>query len=361
VSLGFDPANVLTFEVHTPVARYGTPEARLRIHELYQQRLRAIPGVTRVGATSWLPTNGKYHQWGYEYVDDAGAQQSLGPQVRVIDGDYLEALGIPLLGGRRFAPTDRLETTDVALISRSLAKRAYGERDPLGRRFITGDREFQVVGVVGDVANEPSGATADMVYLSHAQFADDRVWALTYVVKATGKPNDMAGAARRELAQVDRALVVYQPRTFEALLARHFARDRFTLLLMGVFAAIALSLAAVGVYGVLSYAVSQRTHEIGVRLALGARPGQVRQIILREGVVIGAIGTLIGVAGALALSRVLNSLVFGTSTRDPFVFVAVTVVLGGVVLAASYLPARRATRSDPLDALRRGSSTGVRY
>jgi putative ABC transport system permease protein len=179
---------------------------------------------------------------------------------------------------------------------------------------------------------------------------------LTYVVKATGNPNDIVDAARRELAQVDRGLVVYRPRTFDAILGRHFARDRFTLVLMGVFAAIALSLAAVGVYGVLSYAVSQRTHEIGVRLALGALPGQVRGIILREGVAIGTIGTIVGVAGALALSRVLSSLVFGTSTRDPFVFIAVTVVLGGVVLAASYVPARRATQSDPLDALRGSTS-----
>jgi putative ABC transport system permease protein len=356
VSLGFDPANVLTFDVHTPVARYGTPEARVRVHELYQQRLRSIPGVTGVGLTSWLPTNGKYHQWGYEYVDDAGTRQSLGPQIRVIDGDYFEAFAIPLLAGRRFAPSDRLGTSDVALISRSLAKRAYGDADPLGRRFKTDDREFQIVGVVGDVANEPTGATAELVYLSHAQFADNRNWPLTYVVKAAGAPDEIARLARQELAQVDRELVVYRPRTMEAVLTRHLARERFTLVLMGVFAAIALSLAAVGVYGVLSYAVSQRTHEIGVRLALGALPAQVRRIILREGVVIGAIGIVTGVAGALALSRVLQTLVFGTSTRDPSVFGIVTLVLGGVVLAASYVPARRATRSDPLHALRSGNS-----
>jgi putative ABC transport system permease protein len=355
VSLGFDPSNVLTFEVHLPDARYDTPEARVRVHELYQQRLRSIPGVTRVGLTSWLPTNGEYHGWGYEYVDDAGVTQSLDDQVRVIDGDYLESLAIPLVAGRRFAPSDRLETSDVALISRSLAKRAYGDNDPLGRRFETGGRDFQIVGVVGEVANEPSGATAQMVYLSHAQFADDRNWALTYVVKTTGAPEEIASAARRELAEVDRGLVVYRPRTMEAVLARHLARERFTLVLMAVFAAIALSLAAVGVYGVLSYAVSQRTHEIGVRLALGALPGQVRGRILREGIVIGAIGTVTGVAGALALSRVLQAIVFGTSTRDPFVFLAAALVLGGVVLAASYVPARRATRSDPLDTLRNGN------
>jgi putative ABC transport system permease protein len=353
VSLGFDPSNVLTFEVHTPDAQYGAPEARVRVHELYQQRLRSIPGVTRVGMTSWLPTNGEYNGWGYDYVDDAGEKRSLDDQVRVIDGDYLESLGIPLVAGRRFAPTDRLETGDVALISRSLAKRAYGDTDPIGRRFQTGDREFQIVGVVGDVANEPTGATAQTVYLSHAQFADDRNWALTYVVKTTGARDAIASAARRELAQVDRGLVLYRPRTMEAVLARHLARERFTLVLMAVFAAIALSLAAVGVYGVLSYAVSQRTHEIGVRLALGARPGQVRAIILREGVMAGAIGTAAGVVGALALSRLLRALVFGTSTSDPLVFVLVALVLGAVVVGASYVPARRATRADPLDALRK--------
>ena len=356
VSLGFNPANVLTFELHTPIARYGTPEARVRVHELYQQRLRSIPGVARVGLTSWLPTNGKYHVWGYQYVDDAGVRQSLAAQVRVIDGDYLESLAVPVVAGRRFGPSDRLETSDVALISRALAKRAYGDHDPIGRSFRTDDRDFQIVGVVGDVANEPNGAAAEMVYLSHTQFADNRNWPLTYVVKAAGAPDEIARVARRELAQVDRGLVVYRPRTMEAVLARHLARERFTLVLMAVFAAIALSLAAVGVYGVLSYAVSQRHHEIGVRLALGALPGQVRGIILREGVAIGAIGIAIGVAGALALSRLLQSLVFGTSTRDPLVFVAVTLVLGGVVLAASVVPARRATRADPLDTLRKGNS-----
>ncbi len=114
VSLVFDPANVLTFEVHTPPARYGTPAARVRVHELYQQRVRAIPGVARVGLTSWLPTNGKYHMWEYQFLDDASERESLAAQVRVVDGEYFEALGIPLLAGRRFAPTDRLETNDVA-------------------------------------------------------------------------------------------------------------------------------------------------------------------------------------------------------------------------------------------------------
>jgi hypothetical protein len=261
-------------------------------------------------------------------------------------------MGIPIVRGRGFAPSDRLDTEDVALISRSLASRVYGDRDPLGQKFRTGGREFTIVGVVGDVATDATGATFATAYLSHGQFADDRNWTLTYVVKTTLPPDQIVEPARRELARIDPALVLYQPRAMDTVVARHRARERFTLLLMATFASVALSLAAVGVYGVLSYVVTQRTHEIGVRMALGARPAQVRAIVLRQGLIVAGIGMGVGLAGAFALSRLLQTLAFGVSTRDPLVFVSVALVLGTVVVAAGYIPARRATRVDPLHALR---------
>jgi putative ABC transport system permease protein len=354
VPLGFDAARVETFEVHLPVARYDSAERRVQFHAVLGERLRTLPGVARVGATSWLPANGDYHRWGFEYLDEAGRRASLAAQVRVIEGDLLEALSIPLRRGRRFTAADRRATPGVALVSQSLARRAYGARDPVGQRFSTGGREWQVVGVVGDVASVANGTRFETVYLSHAQFADDRNWALTYVVKAAGagRAGDVVGPARRALAALDPALVLHRPRTMDAVLARHRARDRFTLLLMATFAGVALSLAAVGVYGVLSYAVTQRTHEIGVRMALGARPGQLRAEVIAEGLAVAGAGVAVGLGGALALGRVLQSLVYGVSTRDVTVFAGVALLLGAVVLAAASLPARRATRVHPLEALR---------
>jgi len=171
-------------------------------------------------------------------------------------------------------------------------------------------------------------------------------------VKTATAPALLFGTARAELTALDPALVLYHPRSMDSVLGRHHARDQFTLLLMVVFACVALCLAAVGVYGVLSYTVSQRTHEIGVRMALGARPAQVRGIVMVRGAIVAGVGMLIGLAGAFALSRLLESIVFGVSTKDPMVFLSVAIVLAFVVLAAGYIPARRATKVDPLEALR---------
>jgi putative ABC transport system permease protein len=353
VDLGVDTRDVATFEVHLPVARYAEPERRVQFHTAFQDRLRAVTGVERVGATSWLPANGQYHVWGYQYVNAAGESDNVGAQARVIDGDFLETLRIPLLKGRVLATTDRLGTNPVALISRSVAEKAYGTREALGQRFRTSGDTFTVVGVVDDVATEATGSKLPTVYLSHDQYAPDRQWALTYVVRTKGAPAGIIDAARRELLGLDPALVLHQPRSLETVLARHHARDRFTLLLMAAFAGVALTLAAVGIYGVLSYAVSQRTQEIGVRVALGAKPSAVRAIVMRQGLVVAGIGMALGLVGAWAMGGLLTTLAFGVTPRDPVVFVVVSVVIGAVVWVAAYVPARRATRVDPLRALRR--------
>ncbi len=351
VDLGFDPSNVATFEVHLPSARYEDPEARVEFHHQLHDQLSALPGVQHVSATSWLPANGHYHQWGFGYLDDAGERQWLGAMVRVVGGDYFDAMGIPLRVGRNFNRLDCRNTEQIAIISESLARAAFGETDPIGRVFTNG-RNFTVIGVVGDVAYEANGTGYQKIFLSHGQFADDRNWGLTYAVKTANDPSLLFGAARAELAAIDPALVLYQPRSMFSVLGRHRARDQFTLLLMVVFAAVALCLAAVGVYGVLSYTVTQRTHEIGVRMALGARPAQVRGIVVVRGAAVAGIGMLFGLAGALALSRLLRSIVFEVSTDDPHVFAGVAIVLALVVLAAGYVPARRATKVDPVEALR---------
>jgi putative ABC transport system permease protein len=352
VDFGFAPAGVMTFEVNLPLARYPRAADRVQFHDAFRQRLGALPGVTRVAATSWLPANGKYHVWGMEYVDASGADRSLAANVRVTDGDYLGTLGIPLVSGRWFSDADRADTTGVTVLSRTLARRAFGDRDPLGQIVRTGDRRFTVIGVADDVANEPANPTYVTLYLSHQEFANDRNWTLIYLVRARLGESELLTLARGALARIDPGLVLYRPRTFESVLSRHLARDRFTLLLMSVFGAVALSLAAIGVYGVLSYMVSQRTREIGVRMALGAQRGQVRAIVMGHALAVASVGLVAGLAGAVALGGILSSLAAGVRARDPVVYAAVAAVLILAVLAAGYLPARRATRVEPLEALR---------
>lgn len=351
VDLGFDPVSVATFELNLPLARYDSAQRRVNFHGMLGDQLRALPGVMVVGATSWLPTNGKYHQWGYSYVDATGERRGIPAEVRVIDGDYFKALGIPLESGRAFVSQEQFDAPGVAIISRSLARRVYEKTDPLGKAFRM-NGEWTIVGVVGDVANEARGGRVETVYLSHDQFANDRNWSLSYVVKTSGTPEALIAGARTALAANDPSLVLHRPRTMESLLASHRARDRFVLLLMATFGAIALTLAAVGVYGVLAYLVTQRNHEIGVRMALGARPQQVRAIVMRQGLVVASIGVMIGLAGAAALSGFLQSIAIGVEARDPLVFVSATAVLALAIVGAAYMPVRRATRVSPLEALR---------
>jgi hypothetical protein len=255
------------------------------------------------------------------------------------------------LAGRTFNSGDRIGTGLVALVSESLARQAWADRDPIGARFSFGsDTTFTVIGTVNDVAYDTRGGTMGGVYLSHAQYAPDRNWALTYTVR-TSVPGILE-SARRELAGIDPALVLYQPRSLDAVLGGHRARDQFTFLLMAAFAVVALSLATIGVYGVLSWSVNQRAQEIGIRVALGARAGQVRAMVVRHAALVAGSGLGIGLFAAFGLSRFLRSLVFDVSVRDPTVFAAVAILLGAVTLAAGYIPARRAGRVDPIDALR---------
>ncbi|MGE0440197.1 MAG: ABC transporter permease [Gemmatimonadales bacterium] len=353
VDLGFAPERLATFELNLPVVRYGEAGSRVRFHETFLARLRQIPGVTAVGAVSWLPANGMYHFWGFGFEQADGSRGRSGAQFRVVDGDYFAAMGIPVVAGRTFIDTDGRDSVGAAIVSHALAKAAWGDADPIGRILGTGSRPYRVVGVVGDVATNPAGDKPGIIYLSHAEFADDRNWTLNYVVRSTMPPAAVFEPAGVALAAVDPSLVLFRPRSVAEILAGHRARERFTLLLMGVFAVVAVSLAAIGLYGVLSYTVSQRDKEIGVRMALGARPGQVRAAVLGHAARIAAVGAGVGLVGAWIGGRVIDSLVVGTDGRDPLVLGGVLVVLAGVVGVAGYVPARRATRIDPLTALRR--------
>ncbi len=354
LDLGFETENVATFEVHLPTVRYPTGEDRIQFHLTFQDRIRSLPRVESVGAASWLPASGMYNSWGYGYIDDAGERQWLPAQVRTVEGDYFEALGIDVVQGRTFAPTDRLDTDSVALINEMLATRIYGQESPLGKSFgFGGSDQFTVIGVVRDVAHDARGEFDARVYLTHSQYGTNRNWAMTYIVKTSVPPGDFFDMARRELTSTDGGLVLYQPRSLDDVLGRQIARDKFVLILMAVFATVALSLAAVGIYGVLSYSVNQRIHEIGIRMALGARATQVRGIVVGQAALVAGFGMAVGLAGAFGLSRFMQSLLFEVTVTDPAVFGGVAGLLGVVAVVAGYIPARRATKIDPIVALRR--------
>ncbi len=350
---GINPGNVMTFEVHLPEARYGDPEQRIRFHQTFQERLRGIPGVTASGATSWLPVSGRYHSWGMVWRTGEEERERTSAQNRVIEGNYFEALGISLLQGRTFLASDRVDAPAVAIISKSAAERAYPDKEALGQEIGAASQWRTVVGVVSDVAVDHRGTVQPTVYIPHSEYGHNRNWALIQVISTNSRQDDLLAAVRSELSAIDSDLVVYHPRPMTTIMQRQVAQDRFALTLMGIFAAVALALAAVGIYGVLSYSVSQRSREIGIRMALGARAEQVRRIVVGQGAMIALLGIGIGTAAAFALTRLLDSMVFDVSVRDPLIFTVVPLALAVVAFLAGYLPARRATQVDPVESLRR--------
>jgi len=352
LELGVDPENIATFEVNLPSARYADAEQRVRFHQSFQDRMRTISGVRGAGAISKLPVSGEYHIWGYQWNTPDGMSEWTSIQVRVVEGEYFDVLGIGLTQGRGFEPGDRLDTPRVALLNRAAAEFSFADRSAIGEQVSINGTPWTVVGVVEDVAHDHRGSFARKVYLPHSQFGNDRNWALTQVVRTESPRPDLWDLARVELAAIDPDLILHNPEPMATVMAREIARDRFALTLMGVFAAVALALAAIGVYGVLSYLVSQRTSEIGIRMALGARASQVRAMVLGQAALWAGIGIAIGLAGAFGLSRLLDSMVFGVSVTDPVIFGSVALGLGVIAIVAGYVPARRATRVDPMYALR---------
>jgi predicted permease len=356
VELNIEPDDVLTFETHLPFARYADAEARARFHVEFERRIARIPGVLAAGATSRLPGTGQYHRWGTRRVIGDGEGTFLGANQRVVEGDFFAALGIPLLSGRVFGPEDRVDATRAAVVNQSLARALFDDENPLGQRITTAGNELTIIGVVADVPIDARGEVAPKVYHSHTQFAADRNWALTQVVKLrdAASTSSVLASAARELAGIDAELVIYEPRALTDVIGRGVQQERFAMLLLAAFAALAVLLASVGIYGVLAYAVSRRRAEIGIRMALGATTSDVQRMIVGQGIRLAAFGILFGVAGALVLTRGLRSLVFGVSVTDPWIFLTCAAALTFIAVAASALPSFVATRVNPVESFRQG-------
>jgi putative ABC transport system permease protein len=351
VDPGYRAENLLTARLALP-PRYRDNAQRVQFYEQVLHRLAAMPGVVSVGATSHLPLTG-YNMGSTLRVESRppqpGEQEPSAPVARV-NPDYFHTMGISLRAGRLLNDSDTPEAPGVALLSEMLARRLFPDEDPLGKRLAVGGLDTTVIGVVGDIRYTGlDGEIEQAVYLSYRQLPRA---GMALVLRGTVEPSSLAPALRQAVHEVDPALPVYEVMTMDERLSNSVAARRFNLLLLGGFAALALLLAGVGVYGVISYVVTQRTQEVGIRMALGAQSKDVLRLFIRQGMALVLFGVGLGLLGAFALTRVMTSLLFGVSANDPLTFAGVALLLSLIALLACYLPARRAVRIDPLVALR---------
>jgi putative ABC transport system permease protein len=272
-------------------------------------------------------------------------------------------MGIPLLQGRELNERDNQDAPGVVVINQAMAGRFWPNEDPVGKRINSSARnigplgkvipkslEFEIVGIIGNEKNSGLNAMAEpAMYFSHTQFT---YRSMNVVLRTASTPMSVAAAARNEVWTIDSDLPISNLKAMEQILGDSIAQPRFSTLLLGIFAALALVLAAVGIYGVMSYSIALRTREIGIRMALGAKENDVLSMVLRQGLKLASLGIAFGLIGAFAISRVMTSLLYGVSATDPITYITVSLILAGVALVACFVPARRATRVDPMVALR---------
>ncbi len=358
VEKGFNSENVLIMNIGLPAAKYPKPENTIQFYQQLTERLAALPGVKRAGITSVMPLSSNFDGRGLAVEDHPRARgEEFNVDLYVTTPGYLKAMEIPLLKGRELTDADRKETDKVALINNTMARTLWPAGDPVGRRIrFAGDdgSEAQawrtIVGVVSDVSQYALDQEPPMqIYLPHAQFPTSFN---TIVVKTSGEPAALTAAVKNEISGLDKDQAVSGIATLEELMGDSILVRRFLMTLLAIFAGIALILAAVGIYGVMSFVVTQRTHEIGIRMALGAQARDVLKLVLRNGMALAILGVAIGLASAFVVTRLMRSLLFGVTTTDVTTFALVPLGVIAVVLLACYLPARRASKVDPLVALK---------
>jgi putative ABC transport system permease protein len=354
VDPGFRPENVLTVQFSLDFSRYTSDEKTLGFFDSLLEKVQALPGVTSAAAAGVFPLD-KSPAFNNQFLiegQQGNATDKPIAELNVITPGYLQVLGIPLLSGRNFDPRDQPKGVRVALINQSLAQRHWPNQDPLGRRISIdkGKNWAQIIGVLGDVHEHGLDKPAtDFIYLPFTQYPQTGP---ALMARTQGDPMAVARTVVQRLYEVDANQPAGRIQSLEQYRADSIAAPRLTANLLGLFALLALAIAAAGIGGVMSLAVSQRTHEIGVRMAIGARPAEILRMILGQGMGLALVGVVIGLASAFALTSAVKSFLFGVTPNDPATFLSVAAVLAVAVLAACYLPARRAAQVDPLRALR---------
>jgi predicted permease len=352
---GFNPKNLLAMRLLLPASRYQKPEAIAAFYQRVRESLKTLPGVESAATTYSLPMSSVALAW--EPISIEGyipqtADETIISNVRIVSPDYFSAMGIRLMDGRLFTEHDRQGAMETVIVNEALAARFWPDENPIGKRLQRGkDGPLRtVVGVVRDVKEfslekePPIG-----VYYPAEQLNPRNMFLL---LRTTSEPTPMAQVFIKEIQTLDPEMPVFEVITMEQRLHEALARRRFSMFLLGIFAFVALLLAAIGIYGVISYTVNQRTQEIGIRMALGAEPANILRLVIRQALILVTLGTVIGLTGALLLMRLMSSLLYGISATDRVTFVVTPLLLGGIALLASYLPARRAARVNPMIALR---------
>ncbi|HUQ80643.1 MAG TPA: ABC transporter permease [Gemmatimonadaceae bacterium] len=353
---GFDSRNVLSLRISLPGSKYKTPELAAAFYRDLESRIKALPGVQYVGSNYLLPLSSVALAWEpisiEGYVPKAAGEDLIIASSGYVSSDYFKAMGIPLLKGRYFDERDVRGAPDVTIVDDKLAERFWPGQDPLGKRMRRGDSGpwRTVVGVVADAKEyDVDGEPPITAFYPAEQLG---VASRYLVIKTNSDPTTLVNAVTREVRALDADLPLYDVNTMDERLADSFARRRFSMLMLAIFAASAALIAAIGIYGVVSFWVSQRTRELGIRAALGAGQYDIMQLVLRQAVVLVGVGIVVGIAAAFGLTRVMSSLLFGVSATDVTTYAVVAVALGIVALVATYVPARRAAGVPPIVALR---------
>src|SRR5215831_2485259 len=351
---GFNPEGVIVARTTLPPARYPKAERGKAVYRQALERIAALPGAQQVSVASALPLASNW-QIGFR-VEGGGENEYYTAYGSWVGDDFFRAMGIPLKSGRVFTEEDRADTTPVVVVSEAMAHRFWPGQSAVGKRIRWGGWNPQgwltIAGVVADVKfSSLESESPPTIYMPVFQIPRIRRDAV-FIARTTAEPSSLAAAMRREIAAVDADLPVYDVRTMNQVIAESVAQRRFTMGLLAIFAVAALSLAALGLYGVISYAVTQRTREIGLRMALGGRRLDVLRLVVGQGMKMAMIGALAGLLASLALTRLMKGLLYGVSASDPLTFIAVALLLTLVALVACWIPARRATKVDPMVALR---------
>ena len=352
VDPGFDSNNVLTLRLDLPHKKYSDEEKAANFWQQLETRVASLPGVQSVGLVTELPLSGQLNDLPFtvEGRPPVSIDQAFDADFRRVNQNYFSAMRIPLLRGRNFTEQEVRQGDRVTLVSQTLVDSVFPNEEPLGKRLISamGGQPFEIIGVVGDIRHQSLGGQP----FPAMYFPTRNIGRFNLAIRTQGDPLSIVGAVRKEVHALDPDQPIAAVRKMSDWVESSTAGPRYRTTLLGMFAALAMILAATGIYGVMSYSVAQRTHEIGVRMALGARQGDVLKLVVRQGMLLTLVGVILGLLGAFALTRVMQSLLFGVTAKDPFTFSVVAGLLIAVAFVACFIPARRATKVDPLVALR---------